>query len=51
MSMALGATFLLIVDTLARTLVMAEIPLGIVTALVGAPFFAFLLARSGKGWS
>ncbi|MBJ6987862.1 MULTISPECIES: iron ABC transporter permease [unclassified Devosia] len=51
MSMALGATFLLIVDTLARTLVMAEIPLGIVTALVGAPFFAVLLARSGKGWS
>lgn len=51
MSMALGATFLLIVDTLARTLVQAEIPLGIVTALVGAPFFALLLARSGRGWS
>lgn len=51
MSMALGATFLLIVDTLARTLVQAEIPLGIVTALVGAPFFAVLLARSGKGWT
>jgi len=51
MSLALGATFLLVVDTLARTLVQAEIPLGIVTALVGAPFFAFLLARSGRGWS
>lgn len=51
MSMALGATFLLIVDTLARTLVQAEIPLGIVTALVGAPFFALLLARSGRGWA
>lgn len=51
MSIALGATFLLIVDTLARTMVQAEIPLGIVTALVGAPFFAFLLARSGRGWS
>ncbi|MCL2365518.1 MAG: iron ABC transporter permease [Oscillospiraceae bacterium] len=40
-----GAIFLLIVDTLARTLTTAEIPLGVLTGFVGAPFFVFLLYR------
>ena len=40
----LGAT-----DTLARTAANIELPLGILTALVGAPFFLFLLARPGRG--
>lgn len=39
----LGGTFTVIVDTLARTLTAAEIPVGIITALVGAPVFALLL--------
>lgn len=51
MSIVLGGTFLLGVDTLARTLMQSEIPLGIVTALVGAPLFAILLGRSSKGWA
>jgi iron complex transport system permease protein len=42
-SMLLGAAYLVAVDTLARTATTAEIPLGILTALVGAPVFAMLL--------
>ncbi len=49
-SAVLGASFLLIVDDIARTLTAAEIPLGILTALVGAPFFAYLLTRKKVGW-
>ncbi|GAB6988262.1 FecCD family ABC transporter permease [Paenibacillus pini] len=44
-----GAIFMVIADTLARTvLAPTEIPLGVVTAFVGAPFFAYLLHRSKK---
>ncbi|HMO56154.1 MAG TPA: iron ABC transporter permease [Roseiflexaceae bacterium] len=46
-----GATFLLLADLLARTLIApAELPLGVVTAAVGAPFFLYLLRRA-KGAS
>lgn len=41
----LGAAYLVIVDTIARTLTSAEIPLGVLTALIGAPVFALLLRR------
>jgi iron complex transport system permease protein len=42
----LGATFLVITDTIARTLIApAEIPVGAVTAAVGAPLFVYLLRR------
>ena len=46
----LGAGYLLMVDTLARVLTQLELPLGAVTAVVGAPFFLWLLARSRQGW-
>jgi iron complex transport system permease protein len=46
---ALGAAYMMAMDTLARTLSPAEIPVGILTALVGAPIFASLLARTGRG--
>ncbi len=49
-SAVLGASFLLVVDDIARTLTAVEIPLGILTALVGAPFFAYLLTRKKVGW-
>ena len=39
----LGGGFLLVIDTLARTLAVVEIPLGILTAVVGTPFFIVLL--------
>lgn len=47
-SLLLGATFLLLTDTLARNIAGIELPLGILTALVGAPFFMYLLARSRR---
>jgi iron complex transport system permease protein len=50
-SLLLGALFLLAVDTLTRLLFAVEIPLGILTALVGAPFFVYLLIRRKRGWA
>ena len=44
----LGATFMTIVDLFARTLTATEIPVGVLTALIGAPFFAILFRRSGR---
>jgi iron complex transport system permease protein len=49
-AMLLGASFLLLVDTLARSLAHVETPLGILTAVLGAPFFLWLLARGRKTW-
>jgi iron complex transport system permease protein len=49
-AMLLGAAFLLAVDTLARTLARVETPIGILTAVVGAPFFLWLLARGRQSW-
>lgn len=42
----MGAIFLALVDVCARSLLSAELPIGIFTALLGAPFFAFLLKRT-----
>lgn len=50
-SIVLGAFFLLLIDDVARTLAMVEIPLGILTALIGAPFFLYLLVKSREVWS
>ncbi|RRE15933.1 iron ABC transporter permease [Klebsiella pneumoniae] len=44
----LGAALMLVVDDLARTLTQAEIPIGIVTALLGAPLFTVLLVQSRR---
>ncbi len=49
-SMLVGGAFMLGVDTVARMLYTVEIPLSIITAVIGAPFFFFLLARSKKGF-
>lgn len=46
----MGAAYLLLVDNIARTLSSAEIPLGMLTALIGAPFFAYLLIKGKAGW-
>ncbi|MCI6909306.1 MAG: iron ABC transporter permease [Clostridiales bacterium] len=48
-SISVGAAFLVAVDTLARTATAAEIPISILTAILGAPFFILLMRRSG-GW-
>ena len=47
MSCLFGATFLLLVDNMARCLTATEIPIGILTAFVGAPFFIYLMVRGG----
>ncbi|WKY48723.1 iron ABC transporter permease [Eubacteriaceae bacterium ES3] len=50
-SMSLGACFVLICDTICRSLTGGEIPLGIITALVGGPFFIYLLKKTkGRNW-
>lgn len=48
----LGASFLLLMDDIARSLTGAEIPISIITALLGAPFFAYLLiSQKNSGWN
>jgi iron complex transport system permease protein len=47
----IGGGFLLAIDTLARTAAAVEIPLGILTAFVGTPFFIWLLASVSRTWS
>jgi iron complex transport system permease protein len=49
-SALIGALFVLLMDNLARSLFNAELPLGVLTELVGAPFFLFLLTRVRHGW-
>lgn len=46
-SLLLGASFLLLTDNLARNATQMELPLGVLTALIGAPFFLYLLIRGG----
>lgn len=48
MSIVCGATFMLVVDTVARTMSTSEVPLGILTAIVGAPIFGALLRHHMK---
>ena len=51
-AMLIGASYLIHVDNVARTAIAAEIPVGIITALIGAPIFGLLLRRAAnKGWS
>ncbi len=47
-SMLFGASFLLVVDNIARLATTSEIPIGILTAFVGAPFFLYLITRKKK---
>jgi iron complex transport system permease protein len=46
-----GASFLLVVDTICRDLTSIEIPVSIVTSVVGAPIFLYLLKKNNEGWS
>ena len=47
----LGGGYLLFIDTIARTAASIEIPLGILTAFIGTPFFIWLLADVQRTWS
>ena len=51
LSMSMGACFLVLIDLLSRVISSSEIPIGILTALVGTPFFVYLLKKTkGGGW-
>lgn len=49
LSLIFGGTFLIVCDTAARSMAAWEIPVGIITALCGGPFFVYLLRRMKKG--
>lgn len=49
---SLGAVFLVLVDIICRSVTTSELPIGIITALIGTPFFVYLLKRTrGKRWN
>lgn len=51
MSISFGAAFLVLIDIIARNITTAEVPIGILTAIVGTPFFVYLLRRTkGASW-
>jgi len=50
LAMLIGAAFMLAVDTLCRTLAMIEVPPGVLTALIGTPFFLWLFAFARRSW-
>ena len=47
-SMLLGAIFLLLADNISRNLLATEIPIGILTSFIGAPFFIHLISKDGE---
>ncbi|RSZ63876.1 iron ABC transporter permease [Corynebacterium hylobatis] len=49
-SLLLGAAMMLLIDTLARTMTASEIPISVLTALIGAPVFILLLRKTGGNW-
>lgn len=49
-SLSLGAAFLLLIDNISRTLLPAEVPLGVLTGLIGVPILVLLLRRNRVGW-
>lgn len=48
-TLSIGASFLLVIDVIARAATGVEIPLGILTALIGAPFFGYLIRKTRGG--
>jgi iron complex transport system permease protein len=49
-TLCVGSAYLILIDNLSRLISPAEVPLGILTAMVGAPFFAYLLRKTKGGW-
>ena len=47
-TMLMGGSFLMVVDNIARTLATSEVPIGILTAFVGAPFFLYMILKGGR---
>lgn len=49
-SASLGACYLLVIDNVCRTLTASEIPIGIVTGIVGVPMFLYFIYRRRVAW-
>jgi iron complex transport system permease protein len=49
-TLVMGGGYLLLVDDVCRTVARTDIPLGILTALLGAPVFILLLTKGRHGW-
>ena len=49
-TLSIGASYLLFIDDIARTASAGEIPLGILTAVIGAPYFGYLLRKTRGSW-
>lgn len=49
-NLLMGGTFLTLIDNISRTMAGFEIPIGVFTMLIGAPFFIWLLKKSNAGW-
>lgn len=49
-SMVVGAVYLLLVDNIARLAMTVEVPIGILTAILGVPFFVVIFKHNMKGW-
>ncbi|WP_409200081.1 FecCD family ABC transporter permease [Methanobrevibacter sp. DSM 116169] len=50
-SLSIGASFLLLIDNISRSLITIEVPLGILTAIIGVPIFLYLLKQGYSQWS
>ena len=50
-SLSIGASFLLLIDNLSRTAIAIEVPIGILTAIIGVPIFLYLLRKGYSEWS
>ena len=46
-----GGTFMLLIDCICRSLISSEIPIGVATAIIGAPLFLVILRRLNRGWA
>ncbi len=50
-SLSFGASFLLLIDNISRAVISIEIPIGILTAIIGVPIFLYLLKRGYSEWA
>ncbi len=49
-TLSIGASYLIVIDNFSRLISPAEVPISILTAIIGAPFFAYLLRKTKGGW-
>ncbi len=50
-SLSIGASFLLLIDDISRSIISIEIPIGILIAVIGVPIFLYLLRKGYSEWS